>query len=661
MSTTSSISVTVTAGPCLIGDIAEQLAWLAATLRSPPSSMSRQGVVTCVPSIQNIRKPSDELFWACDISFDMEQILPSNSHDGSCWTNLFWNPILVRGYPIRARSELDTGLEMSLEVMSLLMRASQIVLWDRRILIKGFSALVVATEITAEVPELDSIATELPDNISLRALEGRRHMVGWCPKAVDWCGQPGINLDIGASGLRRPPASIVVDRLYPEGGSNIIGGLNMALNKKEKPFWLERERDYPSLLKWISLQPIVFYDVATQRAWLIDGASALLHLVRISLYNEEQDPESTYEWVFEPSKFKDKWDNATGRLAALKTLKSWDNLNLNLYVASKQVRVGKTITEYSTLETKVKKILHSIKILIDRQIKVASSDGIAISQSLDLHKTIPGFDILDIIFPLGPIHPRVKQLDFVTPGWQDLIPAIGITTIFGCDFGELIRPDDPSAICRRWSTVPTGSDFLAASMSTLKMLHERRLMRMWPDLAVGELTAKIMWLSSPASLQACHCVRTSQIGSPRDWHSSPIQFIVSKKSWTARLRSRNLTPVEFSRLDAGGAVIFGQLPLPFSARDEKEARETSSVQERDDRSTAGLEFSSAQESIGTLSPSISGSATGSFSTQPTTVTASSSGSCGEVGDGSNSEAASSISATKRSKKTSFFKRIRDIL
>ncbi|KAK7425574.1 hypothetical protein QQZ08_007897 [Neonectria magnoliae] len=131
----------------------------------------------------------------------------------------------------------------------------------------------------------------------------------------------------------------------------------MSINKKEQPFWLQREDDYPSLLKWVK----------DRRAWLTDGASALLHLVRVSLYLDENDPELTYDWIFDAKKFKDQWNGLTGRQAALKTLKNWDNLDLNVYIAGKHRRAdGVLETEYYTLEKRVKKILRSIEILIDR-------------------------------------------------------------------------------------------------------------------------------------------------------------------------------------------------------------------------------------------------------------------------------------------------------
>lgn len=357
----------------------------------------------------------------------------------------------------------------------------------------------------------------------------------------------------------------MIDRLYIEGGAEVIGGLSVSINKKEQPFWLEREQDYPSLLKWVSLQPILFYDVQERRAWLVDGASALLHLVRSSLNADQHDPESTYDWVYDYQKLKDDWGDISGRHAALKTLKSWDNLSLNLYITSKRVRDGlESTTEYSTFETRVKRILHSIEILIDRQVRVASQDGIRISQTLDPRASIVGFDVLDIITPQSPVRPRIQHIDSWGAGWKDLVPEVGITTIFGRGFGDLVRPSDASTICSKWSSMPCGEDYMAASMSTLKMLHELRFKRLHPSLGIGEFTKKLTWLSPPDLLCPCKCIGGTQRADA--CHLKPVQFLVSK--WTPK---RSMKPVNISKLDERGAVIFGHMPLLGNKKFDRDA------------------------------------------------------------------------------------------
>lgn len=394
----------------------------------------------------------------------------------------------------------------------------------------------------------------------------------------------------------------------------------MSINKKGQPFWLERESDYPSLLKWVGLQPIIFYDVSDRRAWLVDGVSALLHLVRVSLYLDENDPESPYDWVFDASKLQDTWDGCRGRLAALKTLTSWDNLNLNVYVKDNRGGDGQPVIKYSTFGERVMKILHSIEILIDRQVKVASQDGIKISQTLDLRRAIVGFDVLDIITPLGPIDTRIKHLDSWGHGWIDLIPSIGVTTVFGNGFGNLIRPDDPDTVCSHWRSVPRGMDYMTASVSTLRMLYEKRLQRIEPGLGIGEMTSKILWASPYQPFKVCECLKGGMADA--ELHLDPVQFLVSRKSWKMKIMPRSLAPVDLAKLEEKGAVVFGNFSLFSQRRDEKPA---------EDNRTQGEEAPSVESSSGSqgiLTPS----AVGSVEIQSTTstgITVPSSGLSGE--------------------------------
>lgn len=421
--------------------------------------------------------------------------------------------------------------------------------------------------------------------------------------------------------MQRPPPSIVIDRLYIEAGSSFIGGLNIGINKKEQPFWLGRESDYPSLLGWIAHQPIVFYDVSDRRAWLVDGVSALLHLVRLSLYLDKNDPESPYEWVFDESKFKDTWDGCTGRHAALKTLKSWDNLSLNVYVKEKSSHNGQLLTKYSTLGERVKKILHSIEILIDRQAKVASQDGITISQTINPRKGVIGFDILDVIKPVGPISTRITHFDVWGHGWIDLIPSIGVTTIFGNGFGDLIRPDDSNLVCTQWKSVPTGMDYMAASVSTVKMLYEKRLQRMEPGLAIGEVTSKILWMSPYGPFKVCRCLGGNT--TDEQCHTGPIQFLVSKRSWKPMMTPRGSAPINITQLKQNGAVVFANLSILGRRKNW-----TSTERNEDEAALNTVNSSSSNSSQGRLSAWAT-AAGESQSTQSTNITSPSLGSPGE--------------------------------
>ncbi|RDW90034.1 uncharacterized protein DSM5745_01809 [Aspergillus mulundensis] len=584
---TGTCCVSVIGSPYFVAELGEQIGWLASALQVPQGYM--QGVVACSPDITDLvvsednRDHSVVAVGSCRLVLGfMEKPKIQSAAHGFCWGPLFSNQTLVSGYPILQRQAANTGLEMSLNLMTALIRTKQVVQWGERVIMKGFSWLAIATFCTSGTtlwhlltsasaherisyidPRLDTMGIQESEKTLLRSLEGSRHIVGWCSNAIEYCGHAAALQNISASGLPIPPPSIVIDRLYLEGGAHLVGGFNMCINKKERPFWLQRESDYPSLIKWISLQPIVFYDTSECRAWLVDGVSALLHLVRISLNLDESDPESPYDWVSEPSRLKDTWNGScTGRLTALKTLTCWDNLKLPVYVKDCIDR-GNQPPElhFSTLGDRIQKILHSLEILLDRQVKAASQDGIKISQTLNTHRGIVGFDILDVINPLGPIQTRMKILPSHTHGWIDFVQSTGVTTIFGSGFGDLIRPTDPDAVCARWKSVPMGMDYLATSVSTLNMLHEKRLQRLEPGLGLGEMTNKILWISpenQPFKTCECLCGPASAALDAR-CHLHPVQYLVSKKPWKPNILPRGSAPVNLMKLEKKGAVVFGHL------------------------------------------------------------------------------------------------------
>ncbi|RSL55142.1 hypothetical protein CEP53_007228, partial [Fusarium sp. AF-6] len=582
----SSFSLTAVGGLHSVSEIGEQLSWLASALQP---SLTHGCVMGYIPRLRNLRLLSPwtgKTIASYDISIEFAGTEDQSLKPGLCWGKLCCGTVLVKGFPIPKRSIPKTGLEMSLAEISTIIGSGQVVRWGQRIIMKGFNMLAIATLAAADIivwhllvsdeaderisyvdPRLNELDNGNMEGITLQMLEEKRHVVGWCAAVTDLCGGALANHDVKSSGLQKPPGSIVIDRLYLEAGADVVGGVSMKINSKEQPFWLQRGNDYPSLLKWIGVQPIAFHDVASRRTWLVDGASALLHLVRISLYLDENDPDSTYDWVFDPTQLKDKWDGITGRQAALRTLKSWDNLDLNIYIVDKRRGPsGATEVQYATFGTRVKEVLHSIELLIDRQSKTTSQEGIRISQSLDPRREIVGFDVLDVVTPLGPILPRVQHLKSLGHGWIDSMPSIGVTTIFGNGFGDLIHPNLPQGLCQGWKSLPEGKDYMAASISTLQMLYEKRLLRMDPDLKGGEMAKKIIWASFSHPFRPCNCLQrcinkttTRTINDETQGCHDPVQFFV-KKSWP-RTVPNGMTPVHLADLDEKGAVVFGHLPI----------------------------------------------------------------------------------------------------
>ncbi|KXJ88857.1 hypothetical protein Micbo1qcDRAFT_166306, partial [Microdochium bolleyi] len=65
---------------------------------------------------------------------------------GQCWHALFRNPVIVDGFPTSRRQALDTGLEVTLELMAALTDASRVNIFRGIPMIKGFSSLLFPTQ-----------------------------------------------------------------------------------------------------------------------------------------------------------------------------------------------------------------------------------------------------------------------------------------------------------------------------------------------------------------------------------------------------------------------------------------------------------------------------------------------------------------------------------
>jgi hypothetical protein len=205
-------TISIIAGAQLISDFAQQLAWLAATLRLSPE---KQGIVMCYPRIRGLSTgispksyPTIRSTGTCHLSFRFERLSTEDcNNSGLCWASMFVNPILVTGFPTLRRPDSRPGMEMFLSTIAGLSLANKVVKIGERIMIKSFNVLLVAVLTTASVavwhcfvsekPEerisyfdsrLDSLKIDTSATHSLRSLDTVRHVVGWCPSATDFCG-----------------------------------------------------------------------------------------------------------------------------------------------------------------------------------------------------------------------------------------------------------------------------------------------------------------------------------------------------------------------------------------------------------------------------------------------------------------------------------------
>lgn len=212
-----SLYITVTGGQYLVSEVGEQIAWLVSALQAVPGNP--EGFAMSFPSILDLAvySPSRKgkrvrnISASCTFRIDWRQPAVEKVPLGLCWRQLFGLPVIVHGYPILRRSVPKSGLEISLKLAASIMGSNQVVQLDDRLLIKGFNMLMIATLVAADImvwhlfvsekdgqriSYMDSRLDELNampfDEVSLHHIAGKRHIVGWCAKAADWCGQYGL-------------------------------------------------------------------------------------------------------------------------------------------------------------------------------------------------------------------------------------------------------------------------------------------------------------------------------------------------------------------------------------------------------------------------------------------------------------------------------------
>lgn len=239
-------------------------------------------------------------------------------------------------------------------------------------------------------------------------------------------------------------------------------------------FTSRNEKSDPALLYWVFTQSLVFFDVGDKTAWLVYGASALLHLARVSIEKYRTRPAYVSKWkVSDALQLEGDSSLGSGGVAAVGVLGNFNNLNLPLYTDDIiPNESGELVEIVYRFRDRVQEILHDLQICIDYQTQVAAKDSYWFNPSRKVFvKSLAGFDFWDVAKPTGPIQQRTYNLQTGGHGWVDYIRSISATTIFGRNFGELLQPQEPDRLCAAWKTVPKDRDYLGAAIATLRRIH----------------------------------------------------------------------------------------------------------------------------------------------------------------------------------------------
>jgi hypothetical protein len=184
-----------------IVEVGELYGWMTAALRSSQT----EKITAITPILEISAETNGESFQAC-----FGQKSSDCSHSvGQCWQDLFRNPVVVTGFPVRRRQPgQEPGLECSLSMLSGLLMARNMAVFCDRVFIKGFCTMLVPAKYSDGTVHWHVLFNEdgsrisftdarvhgvvgdldLRKHLTLSGIRSARHIVGWCEAARNYAG-----------------------------------------------------------------------------------------------------------------------------------------------------------------------------------------------------------------------------------------------------------------------------------------------------------------------------------------------------------------------------------------------------------------------------------------------------------------------------------------
>jgi hypothetical protein len=298
-------------------------------------------------------------------------------------------------------------------------------------------------------------------------------------------------------------------------GKLIVGGDGYVRGNKDIPSHISGDQNIEEL-SWLSKQYIMMWDVETKRGWLVNGASALLHLVYASLEFNKTD-ELKFAFRFKIQEMKDTDAPLTASASsAIEVLTNPHNLMLQVYSSDEKIKSDQAKPESSLpnevkmetgwgrrnlkLQDRIERLYNILEKTIDHQKQTMGRRKHELGHIS--RKDLEGWDFKDLATREDPMYPRACKLGAKAKGWVDFTRDICATTLFGTGFGEIIQPINTNDSCIYWSKLPEGRSYIAIGMSDLINIIERFGN---PHSNPLKLTNSLMWYHPSESPTVCRC------------------------------------------------------------------------------------------------------------------------------------------------------------
>ena len=520
----------------MIVELAQELAWIGAAFRTSPYGKK---LAYCKPAIERVGRRQKHSF---RITFKPKAL---HSSETPCWLALFSGASIARGFPIPER-EQETGLEISLELMAEIAGVRHAYVFDHGIVMKGFSNMFLPIKRSGDRVQWHLISSPhcntrlsyqevlvqcpnraLLEEVDLECIKSSRPILGWCTPATSLLGSDRADYEsIDYSGACHADSPLKFSGATFGFQQIGLAQFDVTLGPKDGKCHFQRSGPYERIIFAAEKTPIVLYDTAEKRAWLVPASEVMLHMAR-------------HRARLAPFKINGE------RVKLPATKAAW--------LSATDILLGNASIELSQYENYTFKdmiigIWSQLEFLVDVNVQKERAPG------MEVHGTqrdaIQGYEFKAIVEERSPFQRKQSRINKTSGGWTTLVRDINALVLFAKYYGEVIQPlrhneridQGPQRLCSGWSKVPKGKDYLATTVKIIEDLYDIAGYRLDRTYLTS---THLQWhrgrsllfepCKTPAALQ-CQCTRLQRI--------IPKSIIGS--------------PTPPGLLDPDGAVIFGQ-------------------------------------------------------------------------------------------------------
>ena len=342
-------------------------------------------------------------------------------------------------------------------------------------------------------------------------------------------------------------AGCALEKVNLSGGKYLTFGATFAPGNKDSPFRAPSTGLYGRRLRHAQNSHVIFFDVDSEhrRAWLFDGARALLHMTYARLQHEQNEYGTSFRFQFSEIKQPDHLYAAD---FALNVLENRDNMQLPVF--------KDTCTNYQSnllVEEREFRFCHVVEILCDYLEKLLDlQNSMSNTIKVSPRDRIEGYDFHHVAIGKDPIRAHYHELKESGWGWVDFTRSLDTLVFFGRGFGDLLTPGQgANRLCSVWQCAPRGKDYLVARTSDLIILQKQ-----WhKDSDVGPLRVgeKVYWHKPNLQFESCSCEKqTQKMGLLERATCDRVQTLFNSSFYGNKQVPNK--PDEYPQ----GAVVFGQ-------------------------------------------------------------------------------------------------------